>query len=185
MAVWGNPMARGPDRLEAAAVLVAVVIWILAVPIVATGGTILWQQVSTDAAQQARTRTKTVATLDAEPPGPVIGAYGVPARVEAAVPAHWLATDGTVRSGSVTVGSDAGDAKQVPVWLDRAGNPVAPPIDTTAAAVLVVFSSVGAWLSLGVLLGTGWLVLRWRLNRRRLCAWDRDWALVEPIWSGR
>ena len=110
LSVWRNPLARGADRLEAAAAVAMAVLWALALPVVATGGTMLWQQVSTVATQQARTLTATVATLDADPPVPGVGVYGVPVQVEAPVAAHWPAPDGTVRSGTVTVGSDTAAA---------------------------------------------------------------------------
>ncbi|MGS0686035.1 Rv1733c family protein [Nakamurella sp. GG22] len=190
LSVWRNPLARGPDRLQAAAAMAVAILWALALPIVATGGSMLWQQVSTVATQQARTLTATVATLDADPPVPGIGVYGVPVKGEAPVAAHWLAPDGTVRSGTVTVGSDTGDetavgATQVPVWLDAAGNPADPPLDSGTAAILVVVSTVGAWFMVGVILWTAWLTLRWRLDRQRAAAWDQEWAQVEPLWSGR
>jgi hypothetical protein len=190
LSVWRNPLARGPDRLQAAAAVLMAILWALALPVVATGGTMLWHQVSTVATQQARSLTATVATLDADPPVPGIGVYGVPLRVEAPVAAHWPAPDGTVRSGTVTVGSDAADAAadgaiQVPVWLDAAGNPADPPLDTVAAAILVVISAVGAWFMVGVFLLAAWLALRWRLNRQRDAAWEQEWAMVEPFWSGR
>ncbi len=119
--------------------------------------------------QQARTLTATVATLDADPPVPAIGVYGVPVTVEAPVASYRLAPERTLRSGTVTVGSDTGDtavvgATQVPVWLDPDGNPADPPLDsahsiTAAAASLVVVSAVGAWFMVGVILWTAWLAL--------------------------
>lgn len=185
VAIWGNPLARASDRFEAAAALLAIVLWSLAVPIVATAGTMLWHEVSTAAARQQQQLTQTVAKLDGAAPSPGVGAYGVPFQVQAPVSAHWVAPDGAVRSGTVMVGSDVGDADQVPVWLNADGNPVAPPIETATAAILVVIGTVAGWLLVGVLLGAGLLALRWRLNRQRRRAWDRDWALVEPLWSGR
>ena len=191
LSVWRNPLARGADRLEAAAAVAMAVLWALALPVVATGGTMLWRQVSTVATQQARTLTATVATLDADPPVPGVGVYGVPVQVEAPVAAHWPAPDGTVRSGTVTVGSDtaadraADGAIQVPVWLDATGNPADPPLDPAAAAFLVVISAVGAWCLIGLFLLAAWLTLRRRSDRHRAVAWEQEWAVVEPLWSGR
>ena len=98
--VWRNPLARGADRTEATLLILAIGMWLLAVPVLAAAGSVCWP-------------------------------------------------------------------------------------DVAAAATLVILTAAGAWLALGALLGASWLIVRWRLGRRRLADWDRDWQRVEPRWSGR
>ena len=40
--VWRNPLARGVDRAEAAVVLILLTLWLVALPIVATVGSVSW-----------------------------------------------------------------------------------------------------------------------------------------------
>lgn len=82
--------------------------------------------------------------------------------------------------------SAAGASKpEVPVWVDQQGQVSAPPMDRgealeaagiTGVLVLVGFSIVG---------GGGYATARWLVQRRRLSAWEAEWARVEPRWRGQ
>jgi hypothetical protein len=184
-AVWHNPLARSADRLEAAAVMLVVTVWLICAPVIAVAGSLVWADVSGTAAREQHTRTATTALLTADAPDDVQSAYEVASTERVPLPARWAAVDGTERTGTVTgsAGQRAGD--RIRIWIDSTGAAVDPPLDDTVAALVVLLVTASAWLFLGGALYLGLLTLRWRLNRRRFAAWDRDWALIEPRWSGR
>jgi hypothetical protein len=183
--VWRNPLARGVDRAEATLLILAIGMWLLAVPVLAAAGSVCWPDVAAAAADQQRTRSSAPAVLAADAVDFVFGEHGIPISGHVPVPARWVTPDGSERTGTVSATGGAKSGDTVQVWIDRSGNPTAAPITTTAAATLVILTAAGAWLALGALLGASWLIVRWRLGRRRLADWDRDWQRVEPRWSGR
>lgn len=184
-AVWGNPLARTADRTEATLAILVVGIWLLALPIVAAGGSLWWPEASAAAMEEQHTRVSTSAVLTANAADFLLSAQGNPISGQVPVPARWVALDGSERTGTVSATGGAKSGDTVQVWVDRSGNLAAAPMSSTGAAILVVVAATGAWLAIGALLATCWLTLRWRLNLRRLARWDDDWKRVEPQWSGR
>ena len=77
----------------------------------------------------------------------------------------------------------AGDT--VPVWLDRTGRVVAgPPTPATLVAVGWIWGVLAALAGWAVLL-LAWFGVQRATAVRNQAAWARDWARVEPGWSGR
>ena len=106
---------------------------------------------------------------------------GVPEnRVRARI--RWTAPDGSVRSGRALVpyGREAGT--RVPVWTDDAGRLAPQPPTAAQAAFEAELLGVSAVLALGGLVYGAGRAARWRLDRRRLDGWARDWNRVEPGW---
>ncbi|MFJ9606956.1 hypothetical protein ACIRS1_11515 [Kitasatospora sp. NPDC101176] len=101
------------------------------------------------------------------------------------VEARWTSPDGVPHTGTVQAPRATTAGSVLPVWVDRAGEPTGPPLDRTAIAVSAACTGLGALLALLALLV---LALRLRLHtleRRTDEAWSRDWARLEPLWSGR
>jgi hypothetical protein len=74
---------------------------------------------------------------------------------------------------------------KVTVWLDARGELATEPPSHTAAAVEAgVVGTAAAFGLAGTLFGAGALV-RWRLDRRRIDAWGREWDLVGPRWGNK
>ena len=72
----------------------------------------------------------------------------------------------------------------MPIWVDQHGAPTGPPmlrnpvLDALVAALLTV-------VGLGTALYATRRFLCWRLDRRRLRAWEQEWLMVEPGWTRR
>lgn len=101
------------------------------------------------------------------------------------VPVRWVDTDGTVRvdEASVTGLPRAGDTVQV--WADRSHHLVPAPTnpdDATAAGI--VAAGITLFLSVAVLM-VAWCGVRHLTFTRNYARWAREWAEVEPRWSGR
>ena len=67
-AVWRNPLARPSDRTEAGVLLLAVTLWLVALPIVAVAASIIWSGISETADAQQQTRTMATAHLLTDAP---------------------------------------------------------------------------------------------------------------------
>ncbi|MGQ0576431.1 MAG: Rv1733c family protein [Pseudonocardia sp.] len=108
---------------------------------------------------------------------------GLPVRVD--VPGRWLLPDGTERVGPVGVGVRTPAGAEVTAWVDRAGRPAAAPGTTGVAGIVGALPAVllvlATWPALVV---AWWAVRRWTAARNS-ARWAREWARVEPRWSGR
>jgi hypothetical protein len=99
--------------------------------------------------------------------------------------AQWVTPDGRVTQGRVIVTSTGSAGDSVPIWTDGSGRLAqAPTSEGTATAVgwtWGVAVAIGGWSVLALL----WSGVRALTARRNAAAWAKEWALVEPGWSGR
>ncbi|MFC7606951.1 hypothetical protein ACFQVD_43345 [Streptosporangium amethystogenes subsp. fukuiense] len=181
-----NPLRRRSDRLEAAGVLVTLVLLLLSVwPAVVVGRLVYERGLRAERAAPGSCRPVT-ATLVRDAPDTVPaggGQNGV--KPESHAPARWRAPSGEQKTGQVAVpaGTRAGTA--VRVWIDGRGELTRPPASHTGtlagsatAAFLVVAGSA-------VTLTSAFRVFRWLLDRGRYAAWDASWAEACARWRRR
>ena len=99
--------------------------------------------------------------------------------------ARWTGPDGRVAQGRVAVTSQHVVGDTVSIWTDRTGRVVAAPTKPSAASAVGwtwgVAVTLGGWAVLALL----WIAVRAVTARRNAAAWAREWAVVEPNWSGR
>ena len=99
--------------------------------------------------------------------------------------ARWTGPDGRVAQGRVAVTSQHVVGDTVSIWTDRAGRVVAAPTKPSAASAVGwtwgVAVTLGGWAVLALV----WIAVRAVTGRRNDAAWAREWAVVEPNWSGR
>ncbi|MFE2264016.1 Rv1733c family protein [Streptomyces griseosporeus] len=182
-ALWrwrGNPLRRTEDVLEAWVVLA---VWV----VVAVGGTlvgVLAGHAADEAFARQRAERHAVRAVLVTGSSPIpAGDSAVDDRAAARV--RWTAPDGTAHTGSALVDTGLKAGSRVVVWVDDRGALTGEPPDRTAATVEAVLFGGAAALGLAApVVGAGAL-LRWRLDRRRIDAWGREWDLVEPGWGHR
>jgi hypothetical protein len=104
--------------------------------------------------------------------------------------ARWRDSGGSEQSGVLTtwtapgiVGAAAGT--RIPVWLDRSGQPVAPPGGQVAMIVNALAPSTAVAGAAGLTVLVCYGLCRLVLDRRRLAAWESAWSLTEPRWNTR
>jgi hypothetical protein len=176
-----NALRRPVDRIEGAVLVVLSAAFLAAVAVASVLGAHTYQS---QRAASAGLRP-VVAVLSQA--GPLF--YGSLGRLEQAE-ARWRDPGGSEQSGVLTtatapriLGAVAG--ARIPVWLDRSGQPVAPPGGQVAMIVNALAASAkvagGAALTLLVCYGLCRLVL----DRRRLAAWESAWSLTGPRWTTR
>jgi hypothetical protein len=114
-------------------------------------------------------------------PGTAPNGYSVTATISAQ--AQWTAPAGAVRTGEISVPEQSVRGETVMIWTDHAGDVTSPPMTLAQVAAQGTFGAVsGVVLTLVALLaGAG--VTRLFVNRRRIAAWDADWAVTAPIWT--
>jgi hypothetical protein len=99
--------------------------------------------------------------------------------------ARWTGPDGRVAQGRVAVTSQHVVGDTVSIWTDRTGRVVPAPTKPSAASAVGwtwgVAVTLGGWAVLALL----WIAVRAVTARRNAAAWAREWAVVEPNWSGR
>ena len=104
--------------------------------------------------------------------------------------ARWRDPGGSERSGVLTTSTapgilEATPGARIPVWLDRSGQPVAPPVGRAAMIVnaLAACAAVTGAAAMALLACYG--LCRLVLDRRRLAAWESAWSLTGPRWTTR
>jgi hypothetical protein len=107
-----------------------------------------------------------------------------------AAEATWRLPDGTVRSGTLTTMTapaiyHAPAGESVPVWLDRSGEPLAPPPSPGDIIFNALFADIIMTAGAAMALILCYLLCRMALDRQRLARWEAAWAAVGPRWTSR
>ncbi|AVH54726.1 MULTISPECIES: Rv1733c family protein [Streptomyces] len=175
-----NPLRRRDDIVEAWIVLA---VW----AVVAAGGMVAGL-VTAHAAdetfpQQRVERTSVRAVLLSDVPKPSPGRWSSGDKTPAKV--RWTAPDGSTRTGRALVDTGLKAGTGVVVWQDRHGTLTTAPPSSTEAAVEAGALGTFAGLALAGAVHVVGAVARWRLDRRRVDGWGREWDLVGPQWGHR
>ncbi|MFR9802407.1 hypothetical protein ACL02T_08895 [Pseudonocardia sp. RS010] len=175
---------RGTDRIELAAVVVLSVAGLLGALAIIVLALSNYGAGLARAEQEAAERTQVEATVLADAP-PLSPAATRGVAPTSRVPARWTAPDGTPRTGTVQVPGRPAAGEVELVWVDRSG--ATAPAPAGRGSVLggaVLGAAVLLGLLVGVLVGVRRLLAA-VLLRANAATWGREWAEVEPRWSGR
>lgn len=96
---------------------------------------------------------------------------------------RWTAPDHSVHTATVSVDLEVWHSGAIRLWTDRTGNLVPPPLDAATAATHSALAGIAAATSAGGALVIANRVLMWRMMRRRLDTWEREWARVGQDWG--
>ncbi|MFJ5997862.1 hypothetical protein [Streptomyces sp. NPDC092370] len=183
-----NPLRRATDLAEAWVALAALLLILLAAPVVGSlvgGAAQDALQRSVRAQHEARHPvTATVvrkldrSPLDADPET----SSGRDLRNR--VLADWTAPDGSPHQGPVLVSlKDPRQGDEFRIWTDRHGRMVTRPLDSATASTHAVLAGFGAALATGGLIEGGRRLIVWRMVRRRYARWDQAWDRAGPDWG--
>ncbi|MCU7826459.1 hypothetical protein [Kitasatospora sp. DSM 101779] len=174
-----NPLCRRVDRARSRLLVGAVLLAVLSVAAALVTAQVLLHDMRADARRTAEHRHPATATTLAT-------AAGIPGRPLDTVgaPATWTVA-GANRTGTVAVPSGTPQGTKVPIWVDDAGTVAEPaPADSQLAVSAASFGLMA--LAAAGTVSTAVFVLRGGvLDHRAADAWEDDWTLVEPLWSGR
>jgi hypothetical protein len=179
----GNPLRRRVDRAESAIAIGLAVLFLACAPLLAIWASQWSRQAGQDEqrAQRAWHQISAV-TLEAAPLPPAQQLYALQWN-DAQVLAQWTTPGGATRTGEILTMAGTQAGQSVRIWVTPAGELTGPPLspDQLSLRVMVATGLTPAGLA-AALLGLG-CVVRWVLNRRRLAAWESDWARFEPRWT--
>jgi hypothetical protein len=178
-----NPLRRTADRVEAAVMAALLVAFLAGVPLAALAAA-GWAAAGSMRAERAQARWHRVPAVllqDAPEPAPAL----IQASLEPMVRARWTVPDGAARVGDIYVRGDARAGTIVMVWTDGLGRLVGFPLQREDVAAREALAALLAGvLAAAVLAATGMLA-HWALDKRRLAAWDADWWVTGPQWTGQ
>ncbi|MEV8614284.1 hypothetical protein AB0383_41310 [Amycolatopsis sp. NPDC051373] len=167
-------VARTSDRLQAGLVLVVILGALAAIPFSAAAGSSVYASQKAVSVRELAEYVPVTATLLAD--GPPISVSGRSGAVGSTMPtdATWDSADGVRHVGKVDAneGSHRGDT--VPIWVDRTGVVVEPPL---SAAAVVNATAAAAGLLFAVCLGLAVVygIAVFALNRYRRGEWQQEW----------
>ncbi|MCL2582700.1 MAG: hypothetical protein FWE35_09615 [Streptosporangiales bacterium] len=178
-----NPVRRASDKLETYLIAGSIAATAAAAPFIvpAVAGASHAAAVRSQVAERT-TRHELGATLLQKAAD---GGDGYSSATQVLARADWRAPDGAIRSGVVTAPGGAARGSVVPVWTDAQGHLTGPPLDAGQIAGQSDLAGAAAAGGLVILLLSEGVVVRRVLERRRLRAWDTDWAVTEPRWTRR
>lgn len=180
-----SELMRPTDRIEKAALGLAVLAAMMLLPVALAIGSETYARGAQLAQQQGPERQQAVAILSEAAPQPAPTMHSGLVAQTSPVAARWTLPDGSIRTGTVAATSGSPSGTRVPIWLDRAGNVVPPPVTPAGATGAGVVTAIGLW-AVGLTAFAGlYLLVRLGLDRYRLAGWQREWAAAEPGWTHR
>ena len=177
-----NPLRRTADRVEAAIIAAALVLFLAGAPLLAL---FAWHWANAAALrmqhrQQSSWHQVSAVLLANARPVVDIGYGGVPG---SEVPARWTAPDGTARTGDVPAPASTRAGSTLRLWVDESGTQTGPPLRAQQATGQAALASVLAPFALGTVLICAVSLAVYILDRRRLAAWAADWRATGPRWN--
>ncbi len=175
-----NPLRRRYDRIGAAIAAVLLAAFLAGAPASAlvAGRSAYAAALYTEHAHGTVRHHVSAVMLGSAPESAGPDALPVP------VQAHWTAPDGRTRTGMITVlgGTPAGTTEWV--WTDMSGRLTGPPQPGTSPLAPAILTGVFAVLGLATLLLCAGAAAHFLLERRRLAAWEAEWAALRGKPSG-
>lgn len=96
---------------------------------------------------------------------------------------RWTAPDRSAHTAEVPVSLEVWRGDRLLLWTDRRGELVPPPLDDATAATHAALAGVSTgFAAAGAVLMSRQLVM-WRLMRRRMDCWEREWARAGQDWG--
>jgi hypothetical protein len=177
-----NPLRRTSDRVEAAILAAALVVFLAGAPLLAV---FAWHWADAAALRVQRHQQSSWHQVNAvllASPRPIVDiGYGGVTGSE--VRARWTAPDGTVRTGQVPAPASARAGSTVRIWVDQSGTLTGLPLRAEQATGQAVLASALAPFVLGAALICAVSLGVHVLDRRRLASWAADWRTTGPRWN--
>lgn len=169
-----NPLVRTSDRVEASVLVLAVVVWLLAFPVVAAAGVAVYDSRRLIYVEEVHARhpvTATVAESTAAQQDPSITTV---------VRDPWSA-GGAEHTGQVAARSTAQPGDPIEIWVDQNGVQVDEPTPTSRAAVEAVTAAGLIWVSVAAAATAVYVGTRIVCDRIRGTRWQRDLDMLVTV----
>jgi hypothetical protein len=100
-------------------------------------------------------------------------------------PVHWRGGDGVEHTGLARVRGPLKAGDRVVAWVDPTGNLVDPPLTGDTAAMIAIVTTGLILIAIFAVAAAVWSVVQRLVLAANRLRWKREWAAVEPLWSGR
>ncbi|MFJ8082426.1 hypothetical protein ACIQ6Y_17610 [Streptomyces sp. NPDC096205] len=182
-----NPLRRGTDLAEAWVCLAALLLMLVAAPVIGTlVGSAADESLQRSVREQQRRRHQVTARVveELKHTAPAADPETASRDTRSRVLASWSAPDGTERRGPVTAPlRDPEPGDRFALWTDRQGRPAVRPLDPATATTHAVIAGIGAALLAALLVELARRLALWRMIRRRYACWDQAWDRAGPDWG--
>jgi hypothetical protein len=135
-------------------------------------------------------RTLVPATVepDTKAAGPAPTAQGAKDDPRAGLSGHgdvlkWTAPDGTAHTAAVSSDLEMWQQGHIRLWVDRTGDLVPPPLDRATADTRAVLTGTAVASTAAGLVVVARQLVMWRLMRRRMASWEREWERAGQDWG--
>jgi hypothetical protein len=176
-----NPLRRTSDRVESyllagllAAALAGAPFAAQAASHAAHAGALRAEQAQLAALHQVR-------AVITEPAGNDNSAYTLSAEVP--VQAAWTSPAGERRTADILAPAGTPKGTAVTIWTDAQGNLSSPPLQPSQIAGQADVAALGAIVAVAALYLCATGIVRYVMYRRRMAAWDADWAVTAQTWN--
>jgi hypothetical protein len=135
---------------------------------------------------RAQRTTRTLVTATVIPAGDHSGSAAKAASVDDGRQGdilRWTGPDGSAHTKKVSADLEIWRSTGVRLWTDKHGELVPAPLDSATAATHAVLAGMAVSAATGGLLLISRSVLMWRLMRRRMDFWEREWARAGQDWG--
>jgi hypothetical protein len=174
-----GPLKRGSDRLQFLARVLLALLLLTSVPVSLAVATATYTDGLAEAADQAATRHRTTAVLLEDASASSDGSLAWRARVT------WSTARGGTQETLLRVPPEATAGASVTIWVDREGGLADPPLTGRDAGGEAIASGTLTFLSVATFVTLLYEGFRLLLDRSRARRWAADWAVIEPIWTGK
>lgn len=168
-------VARTSDRVQAALVLVTILVALAAIPFSAAAGSAVYAAQKERSARELTENRPATTTLLAD--GPPMSVGGRSGEVGSPMPidAMWFGRDGVRHFPRVNAhaGTHRGDV--LPIWVNSSGSVVAPPLSAEGAVVNSAAAAVGLYFVTCLALAVAYGISAFALNRYRAGKWQQEW----------
>ncbi|MGH3266014.1 MAG: Rv1733c family protein [Trebonia sp.] len=175
-----NPLRRGIDRLETCLLVGLFLVMAVVTPLAAPLAGHASYQSALQARQQQLLDRHQVRAVLTQGAGPVDG-YSLSPFVLAS--ADWTSFTGAHRSGEVPAVPGSAKGTAVAIWTDSNGYLDGPPLELSEVASQADTAMIGTVVASVVAYLVAATAVRQLFNRRRMAAWDADWAVTAPTWK--
>ncbi|MEV7390378.1 MULTISPECIES: hypothetical protein [unclassified Streptomyces] len=175
-----NPLKRRADTVEAWVLLGA---WLFTFLAGVLAGLAAARSVEDGLARERVEWHPVVAHVVDKAPG-VSGAHSqTPGGERVWARVGWTVADGSAHSGQARVAAGSKAGTPVTVWTDPQGHLVTRPATASEAHLRSALIGGLVGLSAAAVPLVAGLVVRGRLERRRMDRWDAEWARLGPQWG--
>ena len=172
-----NPLRRRVDILESRLLAVLAAAFVIGAPLLGIMAGQLAHQASLREEQAQQAWREVPATLLEAAPRETT------AFVSPLAQARWKVPGGTERVGKIPAPAKAQRGSTVPIWISRQGALASQPLSQWQATSWAWATGALAGLGLALALALLAILTHLIMNRRRIAAWEADWAATGPRWT--